>query len=325
MPQCPVCEHTLDQNFGMVTCGECQAVLMIDISGQIQVGSEAVDLDQTDTSVSVITDVHVTDDAPESTSTSDFSPTEFASFEDGDVTGTDLIETPTTGPLSDSSENEYEIPTFEDPPTEGSSLASVEENTFSDEQSEVLSGAPGAVDDSDDYLQNAGSTADDDESFDPLADEFSSAVESEEEDDQFLVEEVEDTPEDQQELDGSVPLEIAESPDSNPVDVTSFANSEASNLDGGEYLYDVRVTRLDSKELKEEFKYILMDEKLKISPSDYLGAIKNGEVTIFDLNPIKAKRIVEQLQFLDVGIHWTQKRVVMQEDQGEEIDSEADV
>lgn len=112
-------------------------------------------------------------------------------------------------------------------------------------------------------------------------------------------------------------------PDPTPVDVTEFANSEASNLDEGELVYDVVVSRLDSKDLRENFKYVLMDEKLKLNHHEYLKKIKHGKVVIPDLNPVKAKRIVEQLQFYDVDIRWVQKRVVMEElQQAEEMEAE---
>ena len=48
--------------------------------------------------------------------------------------------------------------------------------------------------------------------------------------------------------------------------------------------------------------------------------IKDGKVTIPNLNPIKAKRIVEQLQYYDVDIKWVQKRVVMETIEPEEIE-----
>ena len=43
----------------------------------------------------------------------------------------------------------------------------------------------------------------------------------------------------------------------------------------------------------------------------FLKKIRDGKVTIPNLNPIKAKRIVEQLQYYDIEVKWTQKRVVM--------------
>jgi len=115
---------------------------------------------------------------------------------------------------------------------------------------------------------------------------------------------------------------MASEPDPNPVDITGYANSEESNLEGGEYLYTVTVSRLDSKSLKEALKYVLIDEKLQLNHHEYMKNIKDGTVTIENLNPIKAKRIVEQLQYCDLDIKWVQKRVVMEVVEPTEMDDE---
>ncbi len=115
---------------------------------------------------------------------------------------------------------------------------------------------------------------------------------------------------------------MPETPDPTPVDITNFANSEKSNLEEGELLYDVTVARIDSKDLREAFKYVLLDEKLKLNHHEYLKKIKDGKVTIPDLNPIKAKRIVEQLQYTDLDIKWRQKRVIMEVVEPEMLDEE---
>ena len=75
-------------------------------------------------------------------------------------------------------------------------------------------------------------------------------------------------------------LSSASRPNSNPLDVTEFANSELSNMDDGEYLYDLTISHMDSKDLREAFKEILMDKKLKINHNDFLKKIKNGQVCI---------------------------------------------
>lgn len=101
-------------------------------------------------------------------------------------------------------------------------------------------------------------------------------------------------------------------PDKKPVDISDFANSEESNLDNGEYLYDVQLSRIDSKDLRETLKSVLMDEKLKLNHGEFVKQIKDGRVTIPDLNPVKAKRIIEQLHYTDIDIRWVQKRVTME-------------
>ena len=40
MLQCPSCDTTLDQDFGMVTCQNCGAVLIIEISGDVRISTK---------------------------------------------------------------------------------------------------------------------------------------------------------------------------------------------------------------------------------------------------------------------------------------------
>jgi len=37
---CPRCGHSIDQDFGVITCAQCAAVLFIDMEGQVQVSEE---------------------------------------------------------------------------------------------------------------------------------------------------------------------------------------------------------------------------------------------------------------------------------------------
>ncbi len=108
-------------------------------------------------------------------------------------------------------------------------------------------------------------------------------------------------------------LDLSASPNSTPIDITSFANSEESSLNNGELLYDLTISLLDSKDLKETLKMVLLDPKLKLNHHEILKSIKEGRVIIANLNPIKAKRIAEQLQYFSLNVTWKQKRVVMSE------------
>lgn len=40
---CPRCGHPIEQDFGMITCAGCMAVLFVDMDGQIQVSSESAE------------------------------------------------------------------------------------------------------------------------------------------------------------------------------------------------------------------------------------------------------------------------------------------
>ena len=116
-------------------------------------------------------------------------------------------------------------------------------------------------------------------------------------------------------------------PDNQPVDITDFANSEESLLEEGQYLYDLTIDRIDSKELRETVKYVLGDDKLKLDLNEVMSHLKNGCLLVQDLHPLKAKRIIEQLQYFDFDISWKQRLVVLEDEMVEmpEMDAEADV
>ena len=111
--------------------------------------------------------------------------------------------------------------------------------------------------------------------------------------------------------------------DTSAVDITEFANSEASNLDEGELVYNLDIRGIDSKDLREAVKLTLLDPKLALDPVDTMRTLKNGRLMIAEVSPLKAKRLVEQLQFLDLDILWRQKRVII-EDGAPEFEDGAD-
>ena len=70
--------------------------------------------------------------------------------------------------------------------------------------------------------------------------------------------------------------------------------------------YDVKIQGLDSKEVMLLFKESIEDSKFAWLTQDILGQIKNGEVTLRNLNPIQAFVLATRIQFLDLDIEWKQ-------------------
>ena len=263
MFQCPACDTTLDQDFGMVTCQNCGAVLIVEMSGDVHMGTN----DETD-----------------------------------------LLEK-SSGLIDKTSHHE---PNFQEDFSESQSIE--EKETF---------------DDSEDLKTTRIQVENFTQESNPEEQEVSSSEETmvltPEESEEFTEIQEQDFPQtlEPEELGNSESIDSEElhdpsQPNLDPVDITEFANSGQSNMDEGEYLYDLTIDRLDSKDLKEVFREVLTDKKLKINDHEFLKKIKNGRVCIPNLNPVKAKRIVEQLQFYDLNIHWKQKRVVMEESLSEE-------
>jgi hypothetical protein len=291
MPLCPVCNKKLKQDFGMVTCQNCKSVLMIDINGQVQVGREIIVEEETDFEQNDFNNEDKSD-----------------VFEDNVLNNSDNIN---DIDLNFDSQNEDTMnPQFDDNMHIDTNTAFDPNSTFQEESSLINpldldksmgDGFTDANEESlippDDYLTN------DDSNPIGLID---NSIEN-----NFV--DIPSTFSNIQEEDEAA-VEMLEEADEEPVNITQFANSEDSNLEEGEYLYDIKISRIDSKELRDELKAVLQDEKLKLNFHEYIRKIKDGKVTIANLNPIKAKRIIEQLQYLDLQLHWSQKRVVMQKE-----------
>lgn len=86
-------------------------------------------------------------------------------------------------------------------------------------------------------------------------------------------------------------------------EITDYGNQEEviSSIS-----YDVLIKGLDTKEVMITFKDAIEDSKFAWLTQDILGQIKNGEVTLRNLNPIQAFVLASRIQFLDLDIDWKQ-------------------
>lgn len=326
MLKCPNCEAILKQDFGMVTCSECQSVLMIDISGQVQMAGDQVDYSEA-SGEDDSTNGDWADDSTDSPEESYTAPDDFESIQtlDSDVAEDDS-EASFSGSEAEADDFSEDYDPIESDMEQMQDDPYIDDNSanFSEADSDSFDDSSQGLDENstDNYPDDDSNGADDfDDSMNN--DFFASSDQSEDDEaDSDQDSAIEETPisaedtsdhisavQDDEELE-SFPMASAADPD--PVDISDYANSEASSLEDGEFLYDITISRLDSKDLKDALKYVLLDEKLKINHHEYLKKIRDGQVTIPDLNPIKAKRIVEQLQYQELGITWRQKRVVME-------------
>ena len=262
MPQCPACQSTLEHDFGMITCGNCKAVLMVEIGGEVRVGSESpLPVDEntfSDGQVATSVDDDITE-PPEENDASITEPNNFESIrtldnklEDGD----EDTQFPNDGGLHSSSGFDPIKDDFD--------------NVMEADSSDINEEAVGEVSVvSEDFLDDGEDGVEDEEEeegFLPMEPSFveeeileaeESISSSDENESNVYEDEVVET------------FPMASEPDPNPVDITSYANSETSNLEDGEILYDIKVSRLDSKDLKDALKYVLIDEKLKLNYHEF--------------------------------------------------------
>jgi hypothetical protein len=95
--------------------------------------------------------------------------------------------------------------------------------------------------------------------------------------------------------------------------LNSFANvaQEISNFGNAEVQlaglnYDLKISGLDTQELKRLFKEAIDDSQMGWDSEELFKRIKNGSVEIEKLNPVKAYILAKRLQFLDIEKQWKQ-------------------
>jgi hypothetical protein len=92
-----------------------------------------------------------------------------------------------------------------------------------------------------------------------------------------------------------------------PLDLQKFDQSAASELSDGEFLYDVSIRGLDSADLKKEVLAALADKRFSFSQNELRKSIRDGELPLRDLNPVRAMLVVLKMQEFDVEVEWGQK------------------
>ena len=109
---------------------------------------------------------------------------------------------------------------------------------------------------------------------------------------------------------------------SDPLGVQSFEDSGGAELADGEYLYDIILTQVDSADLKREVMMALSDKRFALEAEDLQKQMREGGLTIQNLNPVKAMLIVLRLQQIDVVVEWRQKHFTLAEDKKNQGEAE---
>ena len=346
MVNCPSCGTAVDQDFGMVTCGSCKAVFMINYAGDIAYGQQVHE--ESPSPSTGKSELSVVSNNPE------IGNEDLAFAGDDEVAGEEFDQELSVhdipDPLAESEDSALFDSQFD------SSLDAEENSPFSDLDEDLIEYThhePDPVDEALDegedlspgLLENLQVPEEEvatfDENFTETENSHDLLEESESIEESSYPEtpDLSDTPppmEDAEELqeqeyeeefeEEHLPVAaMATEPDSSPVDITDFADSDESSLEDGEYLYDLRIERIDSKELKDAVYYTLADEKLGLVHDQLVRRIRNGILVIPDLHPLKAKKIVEQLQYCDIDILWEQRAVIMGDSDEIEDDEEHDM
>ena len=119
----------------------------------------------------------------------------------------------------------------------------------------------------------------------------------------------------QQMFDGSEPdmspaAEVYQSgPQANSPDLSDLANFAKSADSGGRegpLRYNLSVTGIDTSDVREAFREAITDRKFMWDTEQILRSIRNGEVRIANVSPVKAFILINRLRNLPVRVEWEQ-------------------
>ncbi|MCB9072551.1 MAG: hypothetical protein H6623_02940 [Bdellovibrionaceae bacterium] len=98
-----------------------------------------------------------------------------------------------------------------------------------------------------------------------------------------------------------------ESNPQDPLGVSQFDKTSASQLAEGPYYYDLIISGLDTADIKREVLKALDDKRFVWTLEDLKGKFHGGQLVLRNLNPVKAVLLMIKIQHIDVDIRWEQK------------------
>jgi hypothetical protein len=106
------------------------------------------------------------------------------------------------------------------------------------------------------------------------------------------------------------PPEWAEPPSAEEAiqEIADFGNSSVSSSDGV-LVYDVRVSGIDSLELRNALVEALKDPKFRWNAEELEASIKNGVLHVSRVSPVKASVLIKKIRHLDLEVSWTQGNI----------------
>jgi hypothetical protein len=109
-------------------------------------------------------------------------------------------------------------------------------------------------------------------------------------------------------LDGPlVSEEVVEDLPEDPLGISRFDQTGASQLMEGPLYYDLIISGLDTADIKREILRALDDQRFLWSLDELKGKFHGGKLTLKNLNPVKAVLLMIKIQHIDVDIRWEQK------------------
>ena len=108
--------------------------------------------------------------------------------------------------------------------------------------------------------------------------------------------------------------EVADAPEvpEEPIDpsdmgeVMEFANSEESNALDGNLKFNLKISGIDTIDIKTGIKEVLLDSKLHLDPEQTIAKVEAGELYLEGLSAVKCAILVQRLKALSIEIGWEQ-------------------
>lgn len=89
-------------------------------------------------------------------------------------------------------------------------------------------------------------------------------------------------------------------------ELADYGNSELSVAKDGQFLYDLKVSGIDSQDIKKLIEENLTDKRLGLNVKGLMKSIKNGVLEIRRINAVKTSILVNRFKSLPVTLQWRQ-------------------
>ncbi len=93
---------------------------------------------------------------------------------------------------------------------------------------------------------------------------------------------------------------------SDSINISDYANSEFSQGKNGAFVYNVSISDIDSKEIREFLREAINDTRFNWDSQTIISQIKKGELLLKNLSPVKASILINRIKRLPVKIRWEQ-------------------
>ncbi len=120
--------------------------------------------------------------------------------------------------------------------------------------------------------------------------------------------------------DAPPPVEISQNdpfanlqPGTESLNISEYANSEFSQGKDGAFVYNVSISDIDSKEIREFLREAINDTRFNWDAQAIIAQIKKGELLLKNLSPVKASILINRIKRLPVKIRWDQYAITQAE------------